>query len=120
MKNRLTQLFTIFTLCFLWSCSTETPVTIDYKKEIPTTVVDKIIVPRLDSLLSKSTSLHAAIHKLDTEFNLENFENAREYLNEVSLVYAKMYAFNIGEAKQQFMNRKLNFWPVYNLSLIHI
>ena len=47
----------------LMSCSNETSIITDYKSEIPITVTDKIIIPRVNSLSDKTNELGVLIEK---------------------------------------------------------
>lgn len=98
-------------------CSGDVTPTTDFKKEVPKTVTQQLILPRLEMLVQKTTDLKTAIRTFSTNSSVDNLKNAQEKLTAVTELYAKMYAFNIGAAKNKFMNRKINFWPVFNISI---
>lgn len=101
----------------LMSCSNETSIITDYKSEIPITVTDKIIIPRVNSLSDKTNELGVLIEKFSTETNTNNLTAMQTKLNEVSELYAMLYLFNIGDIKGSFINRRINFWPVFNTAI---
>ncbi len=104
-------------LFFYVSCSNENTVTPDYKHEIVTSVTDQIILPNLNTILEKSIALKNSVEQFSKDQTTNNLLDVRSKLTNITEFYAKMYVFNIGQAKSNFMNRKINFWPVYNISI---
>ncbi|WP_435262511.1 imelysin family protein [Tenacibaculum sp. nBUS_03] len=102
---------------FYVSCSSDNTETPDYKKEIVTSVTNQIILPNLNTLIEKSTALKNSVEEFSNNQNATNLLDLRSKLTSITEFYAKMYIFNIGLAKNNFINRKINFWPVYNISI---
>lgn len=98
-------------------CTKNDTIAIDYKKEIIKSVSDQIILPRINVLLEKTKELEVSLADFSTQTNEKNLINAQNKLTEITKLYAKLYAFNIGDIKDNFINRRINFWPVYNISI---
>lgn len=107
----------LLVLITMYQCSSDSTPETDYKQEVIKTTTDVLIVPRIDSFVQKVTEFQLAVQAFSTTQNEANLNVMRAKLNDVSLIYAKLYIYNIGEAKNNFMNRKLNFWPVFNISI---
>ncbi|NQX85419.1 MAG: imelysin family protein [Flavobacteriaceae bacterium] len=118
MKNIIISLLITFGIV-IYACSSDQSSTsvIDYKKEVPKTVTEKIILPSLEDLLSKTNALKTAIDNFAANTNETQLETSRNRLIEAYEAYAGVYIFNIGEVKNKFMNRRLNSWPVFNIAI---
>lgn len=99
------------------SCSDDAPEDKNFKLEIPKSITSQIIMPRISSLVNKSSELQVTIGNFTTNATITNLEIAQNGLNEITKLYAKLYVFNIGEVKNNFMHRRINFWPVFNISI---
>ncbi len=117
MKKLIITLFILLSI-IISSCSDDlTTFTKNFKQEIPATVTEKIILPRIDLLIQKTSILKLSIDNFVADASANNLQVAQNNLKEVSIIYAKLYIFNIGKVKDRFMNRRINFWPVFNISI---
>lgn len=108
----------IFLNILVISCTSDSSSeTTNYLSEIPSTVVDNILKNRLQLVNTKMTDLKKTVVDFTNNVNVSNLEKVQKSYKELASVYAKMYVFNVGDAKGNFFNRRINFWPVYNLAI---
>ncbi|WP_193706577.1 imelysin family protein [Tenacibaculum piscium] len=114
-KNKFIVLLLIS--IFIASCSKEETTSVAYETEIANTISTEIISPKIRDLVKKTAVLKTSLTNFSTKTNEENLKIAQQKLTEITKLYAQLYTFNIGEVKNNFINRQLNFWPVYNISI---
>lgn len=112
MKKTLTIILFLFLLI---GCKSEPQA--DYLTEIPTTVIDNILKDRLSLANTKMKTLKKDVVNFTKKPTVATLKKAQDSYKDLAFLYGKLYVFNIGEAKDNFFNRRFNFWPVYNIAI---
>jgi predicted lipoprotein len=110
----------LFILILTTSCSDDS--SIEPSEEFNTQVMlsditDELLLPSINNFYTSSINLNTAVENyidLPTENNLLEI---RSKWKMAANDYAKVYAFNIGEAKDELFNKKLYNWPTNGNSI---
>lgn len=110
-------LFFLTLLLIVVSCKNSKSKAVNYNIEIPKTVVNKIIFDRLDVANKQMDSLNHNVKSFTKNPTVVQLKKAQNSYIALANTYAKLYVFNIGFVKDKFFNRRINFWPVYNIAI---
>lgn len=80
-------------------------------KQLLTDVTNNRILVSVEEFVNEASLLNDAAQTYVTTTNENNLTLLRQQWQETALSYAKVYAFNIGAVRDQFMHQALYNWP---------
>jgi predicted lipoprotein len=86
-------------------------------KEMLSNITDQIILPSIHEFNTSCINLNFAVEEYIKNPNEKNVLLMQTKWKVASINYAKVYAFNIGEAKKRFFHLKLYNWPTFSIAI---
>jgi predicted lipoprotein len=107
-------------ILLLISCSKDSDIEYDTafnNQEMLSDITNQLIIPSIINLNTSCIELNNSVENYIQNTNENNLIQIQDKWKEAAKNYAKIYAFNIGEAKDQFFNKKLYNWPTVGNSI---
>lgn len=74
-------------------------------------ITNQQILPSVSNFVTASINLNSAVETYVLETTEVNLTIAQNHWQQTALAYGKIYAFNIGDIRNQFMHQALYNWP---------
>jgi predicted lipoprotein len=107
------KLIVLYILFLAFACNSEQDETSPSFniKGLLTDVTNQQILPAVSSFVNASTNLNTAVDTYTLQTTEANLIIVQNRWQQAALTYSQIYAFNIGEVRNQFMHQALYNWP---------
>lgn len=106
-------------ILFLISCNNENNEVEDSfdTRAMITDITNQLILPKINLFDISCKELNTEIVNFLENITEENLVKVQKKWDISASLYAEIYAFNIGESKNQYYDKKLYNWPTYGLAI---